>query len=309
MPHERIPLTLIERREACAETATNPPVHRSLPRRSRWAVASADFIEGLRGVRKGDPLRLLAEVFAVAADAELACVIGPHVVDPGGDAIAEDAFVVHAAHGRSTRPLDGLAFPAAGSVCGRAFATGRPFLVGRGDREAPRPESVLPEPVLPEPVLRESVLRESVLLGGSALVVPVTGAGDPGRPALTLTACRPPAALPFTPADLESAADFARLASAGLHLDQSGTDRARLAVLSDRDRIARELHDRVIQRVFAAGLAVQALGGMSTDPVLGQRLADEVGALDDVIAEIRTAIFALSMDPHPDRPGVRRRIL
>ena len=233
MLNERIPVTLYERPEPSPETAVNALAHQPRPRRPRWAAASADFIEGLQGESATDPLDLLANVFSVAADAELVCVAA------GGE---ED-------------------------------------------------------------------FRESLLSGGLTLVVPMGGAGKSDRPALVITAVRPGGASPFTAGDLESAADFARLAHAGLQLERSSTDRTTLAVLADRDRIARELHDRVIQRVFAAGLAVQALAGMTGDPMLGQRLADEVGALDAAIAEIRTAIFALSIPAHAESPSVRRRIL
>ncbi|TFC61096.1 hypothetical protein E3O62_06145 [Cryobacterium sp. TMT2-15-1] len=285
MPHKTIPVTLNERPEALPETVIDLPAHLPLPCRSRWVAASADFIEGLRGERTGDPLMVLADIFASAADAALVCVIGP----PGVDSGAGDGFVVHAAHGSATRPLDGLTFPVAGSLCGRALATGRPILVGREEREAAGPESLL--------------------MLGPTLVVPLGKAGESGPPAVVLTASRPSGALPFTAVDLDSAVDFARLAYVGRHLERSSTDRARLAVLTDRDRIARELHDRVIQRVFAVGLAVRALGGMTADPVFGRRLADQVGALDAVIADLRTAIFGLSTQADPDRHGLRRRIV
>lgn len=288
MPHERIPLTLNEQRQASPETALSALDDLPRPRQPRWAAAAADLIDGLRGVRTGDPLVLLAEAVAVAADAELGCVVGVPGDVPGGDAGAEESFVVHAAHDGCARQLLGLAFPAAGSVCGRAFDTGRPTLVGGGDRQAAGPESLL--------------------MPGRTLVLPVAGIGQSRRPALVLTASRPIEAPPFTAADLESAQDFGRLARAGLDLERSSRDRARRAVLADRDRIARELHDQVIQRIFAAGLTLQALGRMTTDPVLGRRLSEEVRALDAVIADLRTAIFALTQS-HPDRPGVRRRLL
>ena len=288
MPHERIPLTPTEHPEASPETVRSALA--DLPRhgRPRWAAASADFIDALRSVRAGDPLVLLAEAVAMAADAELGCVVGPPGEVAGGDAGAEESFVVHAAHDGCARRLVGLAFRATGSVCGRAVASGRPALVGGGDRPAAGPESLL--------------------MPGRTLVVPVAGTGQSGRPVLVLTASRPAEGPPFTAADLEAAQDFAWLARAGLDLERSSRDRVRLAVLTDRGRIARELHDRVIQRIFVAGLTMQALGGMTTDPVLGRRLVDEVGALDAVIADLRTAIFALTQS-HPDRPGVCRRLL
>jgi two-component system sensor histidine kinase DevS len=73
--------------------------------------------------------------------------------------------------------------------------------------------------------------------------------------------------------------------------------RADREVLADRERIARDLHDMVIQRVFAAGLALQATAGMTRDPQVAARLHDVVGELDATIRELRTAIFDLHTAP------------
>ncbi|MEP9381700.1 GAF domain-containing sensor histidine kinase [Nocardioides cheoyonin] len=70
-------------------------------------------------------------------------------------------------------------------------------------------------------------------------------------------------------------------------------DRADLAVLTDRERIARDLHDVVIQRLFATGLQLQALGQRTTDPEVGERLTEAVDALDLTIKDIRSSIFEL----------------
>lgn len=68
-------------------------------------------------------------------------------------------------------------------------------------------------------------------------------------------------------------------------------------VLADRERIARDLHDMVIQRVFAAGLALQATAGMAKHPKVTARLHEVVGELDATIRELRTAIFDLHAAP------------
>jgi PAS domain S-box-containing protein len=64
------------------------------------------------------------------------------------------------------------------------------------------------------------------------------------------------------------------------------------AIAEDRERIARDLHDTVIQRLFASGLALQALSGRLRGPE-GERLEEVVADLDETIREIRTAIFSL----------------
>jgi PAS domain S-box-containing protein len=66
-----------------------------------------------------------------------------------------------------------------------------------------------------------------------------------------------------------------------------------LRVLEDRERIARDLHDLVIQRLFAAGMTLQATRGMTEDPDVIRRVDDAVDELDATIREIRTVIFGL----------------
>jgi len=87
-------------------------------------------------------------------------------------------------------------------------------------------------------------------------------------------------------------------AQAALTLDRVHAIEAHadLAAASDRERIARELHDVVIQRVFATGLQLQALGTIATDPAAQERLAAAVDALDLTIRDIRTTVFELQ---HP----------
>lgn len=82
---------------------------------------------------------------------------------------------------------------------------------------------------------------------------------------------------------------------AGLALDRirAVDDRADLAVVTDRERIARDLHDVVIQRLFATGLQLEALGRLTDDPVVAERVAAAVDALDLTIKDVRGSIFEL----------------
>jgi signal transduction histidine kinase len=66
-----------------------------------------------------------------------------------------------------------------------------------------------------------------------------------------------------------------------------------MALLEDRDRIARDMHDHVIQRLFATGLSLQSASRMTTDPRIGPRLYSAVDELDDAIKDIRQTIFGL----------------
>ncbi len=83
-------------------------------------------------------------------------------------------------------------------------------------------------------------------------------------------------------------------AQAGLALDraQSLRDRVSLAVLQDRDRIARDLHDLVIQHLFATGLGLQAVQRLAP-PAVADRIASAVQSLDATITEVRSTIFEL----------------
>jgi two-component system, NarL family, sensor histidine kinase DevS len=67
-----------------------------------------------------------------------------------------------------------------------------------------------------------------------------------------------------------------------------------LAVLDDRQRIARDLHDRVIQRLFAAGMAVQSTLGATADQMLRDRLSRAVAEIDAAILDLRSSVFELA---------------
>lgn len=80
-----------------------------------------------------------------------------------------------------------------------------------------------------------------------------------------------------------------------------------LAVLDDRDRIARDLHDAVIQRLFAVGLSVQGLVRTASNPERAERLSKAVTEIDEVIRQIRSTIFELGLEA--DGLGLRGQIL
>ena len=95
-----------------------------------------------------------------------------------------------------------------------------------------------------------------------------------------------------------------------LRTQDAALQAAQQAVLlaEDHDRLARDLHDTVIQRLFAAGLSLQAVAAMSNDERVQTRLETTVADLDATIRELRNAIFALQA-PEPRPSGVRGRIL
>lgn len=87
------------------------------------------------------------------------------------------------------------------------------------------------------------------------------------------------------------------------------TDRRRTDAVVERDRIAADLHDHVIQRLFGAGLSLQSVVGRLDAEHGRDRVLAVIADLDDTISQIRTTIFALRLDSLTDSPGVRARLI
>jgi signal transduction histidine kinase len=127
---------------------------------------------------------------------------------------------------------------------------------------------------------------------GPCAVVP----GMVGDPTLgVLIVARPKGEPTFDDPDLIEA--FASQAALVLEFTRAQGDTERLAVLEERDRIARDLHDLVIQRLFGLGLGLQGLTGTSGKPELTERISGFVQEVDHTIREIRRTIFSLQEPP------------
>ncbi|MET0725144.1 MAG: GAF domain-containing protein [Leifsonia sp.] len=138
---------------------------------------------------------------------------------------------------------------------------------------------------------------------GPAMIVPLRA--DVASSAV-LVAIRDTDAAAFTAFELERTTDIAGQAWIAMELAAARLGQYRLQLLEDRARIARDLHDRVIQQLFAAGLELQSIDVAST--ATAERLDATVTTLDDAIAQIRTIIFALSSRAEGDR-GVRGQLI
>jgi signal transduction histidine kinase len=141
----------------------------------------------------------------------------------------------------------------------------------------------------------------AIYLAGQVRVGPVMVLPLLGREQVrgTLVVMRGPRRRAFTQAEAEMATTFASHASVALELAEARRDQQRALLLEDRARIARDLHDHVIQQVFAAGLVVQATASRLQDPAGVRALQEVVGNLDDAIRQIRVSIFQLQ----PPAPG------
>ncbi len=136
----------------------------------------------------------------------------------------------------------------------------------------------------------------AALLGieGPVMSAPLSGSGQ-ARPGAALVVVGSKERAPFSPLSLTLMTRFAEQAGLALEYVRSQAERRRLAVFEDRDRIARDLHDLVIQRLFATGLGLQALRPAVRDDAAAQRLDGYVDDLDETIQDIRSAIYSLSV--------------
>ncbi len=145
------------------------------------------------------------------------------------------------------------------------------------------------EPVVLEepPVDADEDLKRTI---GPSILIPLVT--DQKMAGVLLVGRRP--GLPaFDPVAVRVAASFAHEVNAALLMARSRSDRQRLALLEDRYRIARDLHDVVIQRLFAAGMGLESVAS-AVSPTLADRITLTVDELDLSISELRSAIFNLS---------------
>jgi signal transduction histidine kinase len=201
--------------------------------------------------------------------------------------IADDvgALTIVAAVGHSGDDVEGVRVPLAGSYVGPTLAAGIPRLL----------ENISTMPVVGR---RAAVVVELTRGYGPAMVVPLGNGRDRGL----LVALRRLGASPFDADDLEMLGVFAARASVVLELARTQQRERRLQLQADRDRIARDLHDHVVQRIFATALSLDRLSRVlqSEHPEAAARLARSVDELDGTMAEIRAAIFELHQDgPEP----------
>jgi signal transduction histidine kinase len=142
---------------------------------------------------------------------------------------------------------------------------------------------------------------------GPAMALPMTSAD---RILGAVALWRPRGAAPFTEDEQRLAEAFAAQAALALRLAEGQQNQQRLAVYEDRDRIARDLHDLVIQRLFATGMMLESVGRLAQVPEVRVRLSKAVDELDATIQEVRTAIYALQHDDTPaGGDDLRSRIL
>jgi signal transduction histidine kinase len=249
-------------------------------RRQRALEASTLVTRQLLAVEGEEPLAVIAGQIRQLADADVVSVVLPM---PDGQRL-----LVEVASGLRADDLLGLTYPAEGSFVGDVIASGRPVNI-------PDAAESLDQPVH---------LRSFVPVGPT-MVLPL---GTPERTRGALMVGRLQGRHHFNDSDVETATTFANHATVALELADARNDQQRVALLEDRDRIARDLHDHVIQRLFAAGLTIQSIAARLTGAP-AERLNTIVTEIDDTIAQIRTSIFELRGPLGPQTGTLRSRLL
>jgi signal transduction histidine kinase len=251
------------------------------------AIANASLYEETRlRERWLNALREITNDILSGADAQSILVdIAEHArelakADTATIAIAgstPDQLVVTAAVGARASALRGQAVPAVGSISGEVMRTGQPLVL----------EDASSDPRAHQPTVK---------LGrqGPALFVPLRVRG---RATGTLMVANLKGGRRFDKQTLSLVETFADQASVALEYGRAQADLRRLGLMDERERIARELHDGIIQSVFAVGMGLQSAGLLAGSPETAARIESAVGELDRVIGDLRNYIFGL-------RPGI-----
>jgi signal transduction histidine kinase len=245
----------------------NARLYEAARRSQRWVQASAEFTTALlSGAEPGQVLGRITSQAHELSGADLAVLALP-------DEEGRRLTVAYAA-GDGAAAVRGLVLPAGQSLSGRVLATGES--VTCADFAADERAS--------------AAARAAMSHIGSAVILPL---GAPGSRRGVLTIGRRHGRKPFPEADAAFAASFAAQAGVALELTDTRAEAERLSVYEDRDRIARDLHDLVIQRLYATGMSLQGTMPMIGRSEVADRVTRAVDAMDETIREIRGAIFAL----------------
>jgi signal transduction histidine kinase len=243
--------------------------------REIWSVTTADVMAAMLEESGESVLEVIAEHVGALIDVDLVVVAVPH---------GPDQLRVTTAHGPGATALQGRVFPAAGTLAARALATQKAArVVGEADHAAVswQPGS------------------------GPTVAIPLYSGEEPLG---VLTISRRLGAQPFADADLDMAFAFAGQASVAIEVVRAREDRRRLETSRDRARIARDLHDHVIQRLFGAGLSLQAVSA-TVDAAASTAIEAQIDAIDAAIKDIRTVVFALGAGERGPEKRTRDRLL
>jgi len=235
-------------------------------RQQQWLTASSEVTRRLlAGAAVDEVLSFVTQQTQEMTAADLVVLALP-------DADREHLTIRHAA-GQNAAAAVGLRLSAETSISGQVLADGQPITV----------EDFRQDP-------RVSRAARAALELGPATLLPL---GDADNVRGVLTVGRAAGAMPLPRADGQLAMTFAAQAGIALELAERRQDAERLSIFEDRDRIARDLHDQVIQRLYASGMKLQGTLPLITRPLVEERVSSVVDDMDETITDIRAVIFSL----------------
>ncbi|MFD3839460.1 GAF domain-containing protein [Streptomyces sp. NPDC058642] len=251
--------------------------------RERWLRTNAEITHTLlSGGEQGEVLRLIADRAREITGAALAVVAVP-MADT-------DSLVLELAVGTDADTHRGLVVPGKGSLIGEAFATGTPVTSGDVSHDE-----------------RMSSGPDGFAGLGPAVAVPI--GTDPGAVRGVVLLVRERGRAVFSGKEIEPLKGFAAQAAVAIELAERRAAAEEVAVLQDRDRIARDLHDLAIQRLFATGMTLQSAGRFIDHPEASERVVRAVDDLDETIKIIRSTIFGLRARGGVGGAGMRARAM
>ncbi|MFI9402942.1 GAF domain-containing sensor histidine kinase [Nocardia sp. NPDC052316] len=251
--------------------------------RQQWLEATRDVAtELLAGGEPNEVLELVAD--RALALSESACIFLALPEDPDIPSDELTELVVVTAKGLGGRELPGQRIPLGDTQFGEAYQHRRAVAIDK---------------------LAHSELFDSDAEFGPALILPLRA----GQSVIgILTTLRPAGMLPLDAAAQSMMAAIADQAALALQLADTQRRMRELDVLSDRDRIARGLHDHVIQRLFAVGLSLQGTVQRARAPEVKSRLTETIDDIQSIVQDIRHSIFDLQSNTTADSSKYRKHL-
>lgn len=257
----------------------NARLYEAARQRERWIEGAAAVTTALlSGESAADALLTVAERARILADASAGVILQP--TPEGGMEI-----VTASTHGDP------------GDIVGTTIEPGSPVLVQLLGGEPVFVDDSATDPRMTTPVRHRF---------GPSMMLPLQSGG---RLIGTLALPRRRGDRAYTSVERLLATQFASQAAAALVLSDAQHSRELLAVFEDRDRIARDLHDLVVQRLFATGMMLESTRRRSVSEEVRETLGQAVDELQSTIQEVRTTIFALQQHPTEAPTTLRGRVL
>ncbi|MEV7154755.1 GAF domain-containing protein [Streptomyces misionensis] len=251
--------------------------------RERWLLANAEISHSLMsGSERAEALDLIAERARENTGSALAAVAMPM---PDTESLGVEIAV-----GAQAEAHRGLVLPLHNSLMGLAFTAAAP---------------VTSDDVAHDERISQQPPRFDGL--GPAVAVPI-GTGEGGARGVVLLARESDQPV-FSDKETEMLRGFAAQAAIAMELAQRRQAAQQIALLEDRDRIARDLHDLAIQRLFATGMTLQSAGRFIEHPEASERVLRAVDDLDETIKIIRSTIFGLRAREGAAAGGLRARVV